>query len=162
MTKRKAKTLFFDFNQNNSGGSFNHEPKRGIGHYVIVEAFDAEDANRRAEAIGLYFGGNGDCSCCGDRWHAQWSDAPGNFKPMIYDQDVSKGVYLERWGGWGLDSYIHYMDGTIKTVKHQQMDEKQIKSDEVRREKEMAKWKQDMKGKQAKLAAPKRKKAKKK
>jgi len=113
---------FFTFSQNNSGGRFKHDPKAGIGHYVIVEAKDADDANRRAEKIGLYFNGvadDRDCECCGDRWSEQWSNE-GKDTPCIYDTDVSDGTYTPSWIGRGLDSYIHYIDGTIKTVKEQQ------------------------------------------
>lgn len=112
---------FFMFSQNNSGGGFDHDEKAGIGLYVIIEAKDAADANRRAEAIGLYFNGvaaDRDCECCGDRWSEQWSDE-GKEVPMIYDQDVSSGQYTPSWIEWGLDSYIHYMDGRIQTVKKQ-------------------------------------------
>ena len=110
---------FFTFSQNNSGGGFDHDEKAGIGHYVIVEAKDAEDANRRAESIGLYFNGvsdDRDCECCGDRWYEQSNDE-GSDSPMIYDQDVSSGQYMPSWLAWGLDSYIHYMDGRIEVVK---------------------------------------------
>jgi len=117
MSKKNVNMKFYSYSQNNSGGSFVHDAEAGIGHYVIVEAKSALDADRRAESIGLYFDGSGDCECCGNRWSEQWSDE-GKDKPMIYDQDVSEGVYKESWMDWGLPSYIHYADGTIKEVKH--------------------------------------------
>lgn len=62
--------MFYEFQQNNSGGSFTISEKDGIGQIVIIEAKDYREANERAEEIGLYFDGcykGLDCSCCGDR-----------------------------------------------------------------------------------------------
>lgn len=70
---------FFDYSQNNSGGGFDMDDAKGICETVIVEAENAEDADRHAEEIGLYFNGCAsglNCSCCGDRWRAKagrWS-----------------------------------------------------------------------------------------
>lgn len=64
---------FFEFSQNNSGGSFD-----GFARFVFIQARNADDANARAEKLGLYFDGceNGiDCDCCGDRWS------------RVYDED---------------------------------------------------------------------------
>lgn len=100
-------TRFFTFNQNNSGGSFDHDRHSGIGYNVVIEAIDEKDALRRAEDIGLYFNGcdtGMDCSCCGDRW-SDWLDEGTEF-PESYGKPVK--------GGWGIPSYIHYLDGTIE------------------------------------------------
>lgn len=97
---------FYTYSQNNSGGGFDHDPGAGIGYEVIVEAESSEDANDRAEMIGLYFNGcayERDCPCCGDRWYE------------ASDWDVSDTVPETR-GGWGLPSYIHYLDGTVEEV----------------------------------------------
>ena len=78
---------FYTFSQNNSGGFFT-----GPAEYVIIEAQDAQDANRRAEEAGLYFNGcesGSDCPCCGDRWSEQWSDDYGDAEPMIYGKPVA-------------------------------------------------------------------------
>ena len=112
--KKRNKTKFFTFNQNNSGGDFVHDKKHGIGHYVIIEAENYHEANHRAEDIGLYFDGAGDCTCCGNRWSEKYPDDDGTDVPVIYGTDVSKLKYPDRWG---IDSYIHYMDGTIKRIK---------------------------------------------
>ncbi|MFE4367966.1 MULTISPECIES: DUF7296 family protein [unclassified Streptomyces] len=58
---------FYEFHQNNSGGGFDYDEDNGISVYVIIEAGSADVANARAEKIGLYFDGEGDCPCCGDR-----------------------------------------------------------------------------------------------
>lgn len=76
--------LFYTYVQNNSGGHMDFDMARGVSHFVIVQAMSAEDANRRAQFIGLYFGGDGDCSCCGDRWTEQWNDNTGTLSPQVY------------------------------------------------------------------------------
>lgn len=128
MPSREVKTKFFDYHQNNSGGSFVHDENRGIGYTVIVEATSADDANKRAERIGLYFDGDGDCSCCGNRWSDKWRNEDGKESPCIYDTDVSEGFYSVDENGfstmWGLKSYIHYMDGTVKEVVEKKMKRK--------------------------------------
>ncbi len=58
---------FYAFRQNNSAGLFDE----GVGHVVLVEAATADEANQRAQAVGVYFHGcamGRDCPCCGDRW----------------------------------------------------------------------------------------------
>lgn len=66
---------FYEFCQNNSGGSF--DVNEHITHRVLIEANDADEAIDIAESLGIYFDGveNGmDCECCGDRWYRPWSD----------------------------------------------------------------------------------------
>lgn len=121
---------FFDYRQNNSGGSFIIDPKAGIGVNVIIEANDADHANTIAEGLGLYWYGSQsdgydddddayntrDCPCCGDRWYPQdASYDKGDEVPSIYGEDVSGGVFKTEWFDWG-DSFIHYLDGRIETV----------------------------------------------
>lgn len=62
---------FYKFYQNNSGG----RRTAGMPGFLFVEADSADEANERAESIGVYFNGTDeedgrDCSCCGDRWGA--------------------------------------------------------------------------------------------
>lgn len=114
---------FFTFNQNNSGGSFTLDEDRGITHYVIIEAFSAEDANRRAEDIGLYFDGDGDCPCCGDRWYEQWGDEKGTDRPEIYGEPADSYIASFTWMPPGKEIVIHYLDkrvdwhGVFKTIR---------------------------------------------
>jgi hypothetical protein len=85
-------TKFYHFSQNNSGGSFVLDEVSGITHHVIIEACSVDDANKRAEAIGLYFNGWGDCNCCGNRWSEQWSYGdrdPGTSTPEVYGEPAS-------------------------------------------------------------------------
>lgn len=65
-------SYFFHFDQNNSHGRFIINDD--IDHKgVVIEAVNLTDALHRAEAIGLYFDGQGgeyikDCEHCGPRW----------------------------------------------------------------------------------------------
>ena len=102
---------FFHYSQNNSGGRFVFDEGRGITHHVIVEAVNADDANHRAEEIGLYFDGLGDCTCCGDRWYSQWDDKDGNEVPSIYGEPVASGISLVAWMPPGKETVVHYLDG---------------------------------------------------
>lgn len=119
---------FYNYRQNNSGGHFDYSEDHGIAVNVIVEATDADDANRRAETIGLYWDGcndGRDCSCCGDRWHPAWRDESGTDVPKVYSRPVVEGMtYRELhgdslWARWRLtpadraDVFIHYADGRI-------------------------------------------------
>lgn len=115
---------FYEFSQNNSGGSFDYDENSGISHFVIVEADSADDANARAERIGLYFDGYGDCECCGNRWYEQWDyqgSSDASEVPTIYGVDVSSGVYTPagsfgmRWMK-GYEGFIHYADGRVVGV----------------------------------------------
>jgi hypothetical protein len=70
-------TKFYEFDQNNSGGSFVVNDK--VCRRVIID---------KAETLGVYFDGWGDRSCCGNRWHSasDWS---------LFDQKyVEQGFYL--------------------------------------------------------------------
>lgn len=111
---KAQKMKFFTFSQNNSGGSFDFLPNRGISHYVIVEARDSDEANDRAERIGLYFDGcesGADCECCGDRWSRAWA-TEGKDVPMVYADEVAEST------GDVADIYIHYADGRIVQATH--------------------------------------------
>ena len=112
--ERVVNTKFYTFNQNNSGGSFVADKKNGISEFVIIEALTADDANTRAENIGIYFNGcedGNDCPCCGDRWY-QASESDAEKIPSLYGKPVE-----EAEAGWfRKDVFIHYMDGKIKEV----------------------------------------------
>lgn len=94
---------FFEYDQNNSGGSFHIDDATGIGPRVWIEAADAVEADYRAGRIGIYFNGceaGRDCSCCGDRWSPAWDD--GDVEPKIsqeYDFNYHDTIYVHRLGG---------------------------------------------------------------
>ena len=92
--------MFYVFQQNNSGGSWDIDELTGIGKIVIVEADNEDLAVEEAEKIGLYFDGvrkGIDCGCCGDRW-----DAYPDEYDTLYDISEcvaianSKPVYVHR------------------------------------------------------------------
>lgn len=78
--------MFYTYIQNNSGGSF--EVNEDIKQYVIIEADSAEEANDKAEDLGIYFDGvekGFDCPCCGNRWH-KCDEEDGTKDPLIWGQ----------------------------------------------------------------------------
>lgn len=100
--------MFYTFNQNNSGGVFRHDPIKGVGYAVSIEAVNAQQANAKAEEIGIYFNGCGngiDCDCCGDRWYRA-DELDAEETPTLYGAPLT--------GGWGYPSYIHYLNGKVE------------------------------------------------
>ena len=106
--------MFYQYNQNNSGGSFVFDKDMGITHHVVIEAESADDADRRAEEVGLYFNGceeGRDCSCCGDRWHPTYGE--GDSEPLYYGMPVNKATGAA-WMKPNKDIAVHYLDGRIE------------------------------------------------
>lgn len=106
--------MFYTFSQNNSGGFFKRDDS--VREYVIIEADSAEQANERAEAVGIYFNGcatGSDCTCCGDRWSEQWDDEDGTEMPSIY----GTSVYETKRGMFQEGCIIYRIDGTKETVE---------------------------------------------
>ena len=112
--------MFYTFSQNNSGGVFDFDAKRGIGQYVIVEADTPADANYRAEQIGLYFNGcdddGPDCPCCGDRWSEMYRGEKGDEVPSIYGTPITEPMRVFiRWAPDGEpEGYVHFADGRVE------------------------------------------------
>jgi hypothetical protein len=101
MTK---KMKFFLFAQNNSGGNFEIDEDMGIGSRVYIEAKTADEANEKAERIGIYFDGvneERDCECCGDRWYKVYNDNDGD-KKIVLSED-----YSFKWHPF---VYVHHAD----------------------------------------------------
>lgn len=100
--------MFYCYNQNNSGGSF--VSNDSVAHYVFIEADSANEADDRAEDIGIYFNGvknYRDCECCGDRWYeARYNDA--TIEPMIYGTPVAS--FTDTFSQEG-KPYAYYKDG---------------------------------------------------
>jgi hypothetical protein len=87
---------FWEFSQNNSGGSFDKK----MGHSIYVEADSADEANSRAEGVGVYFNGcvtGGDCPCCGDRWHAAYGDPDVTTLAELRDEIEMRLPYAKGW-----------------------------------------------------------------
>lgn len=118
MTTIEAELKWFEYRQNNSGGSFTYDPQNGISVNVYIQAQDAREADYKAEAIGLYWDGcqsGMDCDCCGDRWYPQnryWGDGdpvdevPGPDEPFDEEQ---------HWHKWidGYETFVHRYDGSF-------------------------------------------------
>ena len=96
---------FFTFKQNNSGGSWT-----GPAIAVCIEADTKDDAVTKAESIGLYFDGYGDCPCCGARWSTYTDDGS---EPLLYGNPLQEydGGYC---GGEMLSWKIYFADGRIE------------------------------------------------
>lgn len=104
---------FYHFSQNNTGGSFRLDDN--VGEDVIIAAISPEDANARAEEIGIYFDGahddGPDCPCCGDRWSRQYGNSDATETPKIYDQSVEE--YLSgKYTLFRSRVVIYYPDGS--------------------------------------------------
>lgn len=112
------KTKFFEFSQNNSGGSFVIDVMSGIGHHVIIEAVDVDHANSIAESIGIYFDGcaNGiDCDCCGDRWYPAYGE--GDDVPSSYGQPLTEVIAQHKNYYWeDQQFFVHYLHGQLEEI----------------------------------------------
>jgi len=103
--------MFYEYDQNNSGGGF--IVNDDVTYNVFIEADSREEADRRAEEIGIYFDDNFDvdCECCGTRWSYAYS---GEETPMIYGKPVEE--YDEIWANDGeAYAYVYYKDGTKRS-----------------------------------------------
>ncbi len=110
---------FYQYRQNNSGGGFDFDENAGISVYVIIEADSASEADDKAEKIGLYFDGRGDCSTCGYRWSEASEFYDRDERPMIYDTPIEDysfdgGPYSYKWIKHGPEAYVHFKDGLIQ------------------------------------------------
>lgn len=110
--------MFYQFRQNNSGGSFDFDADRGISVNVVIEADSAADANLRAELIGIYFDDDYDidCECCGTRWSEIWRDEAGDEQPSVYGEVITrdwKPSFIKCMGE-NPEGYVHYKNGMIK------------------------------------------------
>ena len=81
---RKTSTMkWFEFGQNNSGGTWDVSDK--LCHRVFIEAESPTAATDIAEELGIYFDGctkGLDCDCCGDRWSPLYGE--GKEFPCAY------------------------------------------------------------------------------
>ena len=91
---------FYTWRQNNSGGVFD-----GPACIVSVQDAGIDAAKAKAEALGLYFDGEGDCPTCGDRWHAEPSEI--GEAPTLYELPVPEAAAQCMGRTW----LIAYADG---------------------------------------------------
>ena len=113
------KTKFYEFNQNNSGGFFDVDSD--VCHRLFIEATNAEQANRIAQDLGVYFDGcddGQDCSCCGDRWYeCDESDSIDLEKASIsYKKEFATiadyaQLLADNWGYTTPDARVFHLSG---------------------------------------------------
>jgi hypothetical protein len=115
---RKKQMKFYEYTQNNSGGSFIENEK--LTHRLMIEAETCTEADEIAEDMGVYFNGcedGDDCPCCGDRWYS------GDLVEVDRDWIKEKGINdIEGYCQWMADNYswcdpdvrLFYKDGTVK------------------------------------------------
>lgn len=92
-------TKFFEFSQNNTGGSFVTDSK--LCHRLFIEASSEDEAISKAEDLGCYWNGvdeGYDCECCGDRWYPS-----GSFVDL---EEMNK-----RWGGYEIAEWLEEKRG---------------------------------------------------
>lgn len=104
--------LFYEFDQNNTGGTFVAD--EDLGYKVFIEAEGSSEAIDKALDIGIYFNGcrtGNDCPCCGDRWSEPWGE--GEEAPTYYGEPLPR-TESGGFGFWGLPIVVHYVDGSRK------------------------------------------------
>jgi hypothetical protein len=103
--------MFYTYNQNNSYGYFQTDDK--VSEIVIIEAESPDEANEKAEKIGIYFGGGGDCPCCGNRWHEAYE---GTQYPEVYGTLVADSQFFEDVCIARKRIIIYYASGTKSII----------------------------------------------
>ena len=101
--------MFYEYRQNNTFGTW--VKNADVDIWVIIEADNVEQANERAESVGLYFDGCSDaidCPCCGDRWSPAWDQDEGDKVPSTYGRPVGKTHKRKQKND---DIVIHYEKG---------------------------------------------------
>lgn len=127
--KKQKQSFFYHYSQNNSFGIFDRYPDKGVGTDVIIEAYSAESANKRAKKIGIYFDGvekDIDCPCCGDRWNDVDED-DRTIKPAINGKaltDIESGYSRE-------EVYIHYLNGNIECYEFKLSEKDSLKEEQL-------------------------------
>lgn len=128
---------FYEWDQNNSGGSFVVDDK--LCHIVIIEADTLDEAEQKAFDMGVYYNGCSDgidCDCCGDRWDQPYEEVklPADYSENTYGEGKNFlkvtgrveiildtiEVYAQRkadkWGWTTPDVRIYYKNGEVKEV----------------------------------------------
>ncbi len=106
---------YYDFSQNNSGGTFAND--ENVAENVIIAARNKDEANSRAESVGIYFNGcddERDCECCGDRWYAQYNESK-DLQPLIYGDLPPEKYLIEHGYSMRTQVIVHHADGTRET-----------------------------------------------
>lgn len=111
--------MFFNFNQNNSGGYFVEDLDKGVCEEIIIEADSVEAAVDKLYRIGSDVDGfHNYCSCCGERWNDWIDDDEGTEEPEIYGEPVGR----VKAGPFSEKAFVHYADGSFKLFTHKERD----------------------------------------
>jgi len=106
----------YNFNQNNSGGSFNIN--ENVTYDVLIEAESYDVANYKAEECGIEFYVG--CPCCGDRWNQAYDNDIDNYSvfefidkeaALNYFNNKTKGMFRE-------ECIIYFKDGTKERITY--------------------------------------------
>jgi hypothetical protein len=98
--------------QNNPMGVDDYFPEKGVGRYVLFQAYSKDNADRRFQDS-VRSTSSCECSCCGPRW--DWElDGSGTPEPSIDGQPIRE--YLGDTYSVGRSSFLHYWDGSIVEI----------------------------------------------
>lgn len=111
---------WYEFDQNNSGGSFDVDDD--VTHRIYIQAFSYKEAEDKALDLGVYFNGvqsGRDCDCCGDRWHGgdklnfpiDW----GKYKKFTTIEEYVQYM-VDEYPWCSPDAYIYYANGSKAAV----------------------------------------------
>jgi len=117
----KKNLSWYEFTQNNSGGSFEVDDK--LCHRIFIEDENYENAKERALDMGVYFDGCDagiDCPCCGDRW-SDWENKvefPIKYDSKnIFTEIIPYAQYLANEYGWTKpDARLYYKNGEVVEI----------------------------------------------
>lgn len=112
--------MFYEFNQNNSGGRF--VVNDSLCNRLFIEADDKDEAISKAEELGCYWDGVAegiDCPCCGDRWSNYFLKGIGEDDRIFkeYSVDVYSGYkdavskWYDRYGKYEIVEKPHLTKG---------------------------------------------------
>lgn len=123
-------TKFYEYNQNNSGGSFVVD--KNLCHRLMIEADEQRLADRIAISLGVYFNGCDkglDCDCCGDRWY-QGSEIVFPYQMGSFTEEEANSVSKKYNGKVVSTKYKPYRDRKFDVVFHDVLDYAQYMADE--------------------------------
>lgn len=107
---------WYEWTQNNSGGSFDVDDK--ITHRLFIEAETKDEAEAKAESIGVYYDGcqsGMDCECCGDRWY-EGHELELPYYSGAETVEEAAQYLADKYGWCSPDARIFYKDGSVKEV----------------------------------------------
>ena len=108
MPERIVNTKYYEFYQNNSGGSYVQNDE--VDCLVFIEATSAAEANSKFDSLDNDSGNY--CDCCGVRWTEAWEE-DGHETPYTYS-----GKPLSEYNFYEKDGYaiIYHMTGQVERI----------------------------------------------